>query len=117
MVRWPSEKVWRKYRKYRKPLASIRRVRFINDIRRLGVSAAAGLRRMSLAETGGNWRKPSGIEGGGKITSLAVVEFAHARQQKPAAALGEVDQHLQLLLAVARESMQVPRSSAGAKGG
>jgi hypothetical protein len=45
---------------------------------------AAGLRRVGLAETGGNWRKPSGIEGGGKITSLVVVEFAHARPARPA---------------------------------
>jgi hypothetical protein len=63
-------------RKYRKSLAALRRVGFLNDIRRLGVSAAAGLRRMGLAEIGGNWRKPlacttnPAIEGGGRSHHL-----------------------------------------------
>jgi len=52
-----TEKVRREYRKYRKPLAGIRRARFINDIRRFGVSAGGRFAPDGLAEMGGNWRK------------------------------------------------------------
>src|SRR5947209_18408446 len=62
---------YRKYRKCRKPLAALRPVGFLNDIRRLDVSAAAGLRRIGLAETGGNSPEPREEERSHHLLSLS----------------------------------------------